>query len=323
MTENTPSLSFTIAAEHASLRLDQALAKQCPQFSRARLQEWIRAGRVLVDGAPCGQRDRTRPGQTIAIDAAPTPRKENWQGEDIPLRVLHEDEDIIVLDKPPGLVTHPGAGNPHATLANALLFHCPQLRHIPRAGIVQRLDKDTSGILVVAKSLPAHTRLARDLQAHRIKREYRALALGEMTGGGVVKQPIARHPTRRVRMAVAENGKPAVTRYRLLGRYPGVTELRVSLETGRTHQIRVHLSHIRHPLIGDPIYGGRNRPPKNCPPALRERLRDFPRQALHAESLTLRHPTQGDARHWQTPPPADYLDLLQAIRATAATTAAG
>ncbi|MGI9228977.1 MAG: 23S rRNA pseudouridine(1911/1915/1917) synthase RluD [Gammaproteobacteria bacterium] len=311
-------ISLIITDEYAALRLDQAVAKMCPQFSRSRLQDWIKSGCVLVDGVPARQRDITKSGQVVNINAVPEIHNEDWLAEDIPLHIIHEDEHIIVLDKPAGIVVHPGAGNPNATLVNALLFHCTELQHIPRAGIVQRLDKDTSGIMIVAKSPAAHTQLVRDLQEHRVKREYRALVHGELTSGGTVDKAIGRHPSQRTKMAVTEGGKPAITHYRLLGRYNGITELRVTLETGRTHQIRVHLAYIKHPVIGDPVYSGRNRLPKNISPALRDSLQGFRRQALHAEALTLQHPLTSATMHWQAPPPADYLELLQQIQSNTA-----
>lgn len=306
-------ISLTITDEFSELRLDQALAKLCPQFSRSRLQEWIKSGHVLVDGHPARQRDITKTGQTLELIPLLETQNDDWTAEDIPLEIIYEDEHIIVLNKPAGLVVHPGAGNPDSTLVNALLFYCEELRQIPRAGIVQRLDKDTSGIMIIAKSLPAHTNLVKDLQERNIKRQYRTLVHGELTSGGSIDKPIGRHSSHRTKMAVTETGKPAITHYRILNKYKGITELQVNLETGRTHQIRVHMAHIKHPVIGDPVYTNRNQLPKHVSAQLRNTIQTFQRQALHAEALTLNHPVSGTEQHWQVQPPADYQHLLEVI----------
>ncbi len=307
-------MSFTITAECSGLRLDQALAKLCPQFSRARLQAWIKSGHVQVNGHPARQRDRTRAGQRLDLRPRPETPNASWAAENIPLDIVHEDEHILVLNKPAGLIVHPGAGHPDATLLNALLYHCDALRQLPRAGIIQRLDKDTSGIMIIAKSSLAHTRLVKDMQQRKIRRQYRALVHGEPISGGRIAHPIGRDPTQRLKMAVIPGGKPAVTHYRLAGRYNGITELQVNLETGRTHQIRVHLAYIKHPVIGDPVYAHRNPLPKKISAELRQGIQGFTRQALHAEVLGVTHPLTGVRQHWQVPAPADYQHLLAMIK---------
>ena len=224
-----------------------------------------------------------------------------------------EDEAILVVNKAPGIVVHPGAGNPDRTLVNALLFYCPELARVPRAGIVQRLDKDTSGIMLVAKTPASHTRLVRDLQDRNITREYRAVVHGTLISGGSVNAPIGRHPTQRTRMAVTDRGKPATTHYRVVRKFPACTDTRVRLETGRTHQIRVHMAHLGHPIIGDPVYGGRKRFAKNVSATFREALAAFPRQALHARRLELRHPATGELLELEAPLAADMAELLDII----------
>ncbi len=295
-------------------RLDQALAELCPQHSRSRLQQWIRSGNITVNNLLAKQRDVVHGGEDVAIRAVSDTTGERWLGEDIPLNILYADDDIVVLNKPPGLVVHPGAGNPQHTLLNALLFRFPELALIPRAGIVQRLDKDTSGIMVIARSLTAHTRLVSDLQKREMTREYAAIVAGVMTAGGRVDAPIGRHRVQRKRMAVVETGKPAITHYRVIERFDAHTHIRLQLESGRTHQIRVHMAHIRHPVTGDPVYGGRHRFPKNAGPALLQALQTFPRQALHASRLALRHPASGEAVGWDAPLPDDMQALLHLLR---------
>ena len=244
-----------------------------------------------------------------------------WKGEIvqempcIPLNIVYEDDDIIVINKPKDLVVHPGAGNPDGTVLNALLYHYPPIAEVPRAGIVHRLDKDTTGLMVVAKTIPAQTKLVRDLQKRKITREYEAVASGIMTKGGTVDQPMARHATKRTLMAVHPMGKPAVTHYRIMENFRNYTRLRLRLETGRTHQIRVHMAHIAHPLLGDQTYGGRPRPPKNASEAFTEVLRNFKRQALHAVMLRLAHPITGEMMEWYAPLPDDFVELLHALKA--------
>ena len=301
----------------AGLRLDQALAAAWPEFSRGRLQQWIEAGQVRVDGAARRCRDRVWGNEAVCLDAelvavgcdAPQP---------IPLAIVYEDESLLVIDKPPGLVVHPAAGNPDGTLLNALLHHAPALAALPRAGIVHRLDKETSGLLVVAKTLQAHCSLVAQLKERTVHREYRALVVGDLVSGGSVAAPIGRHPTQRTRMAVVANGRPSLTRYRVLERYPGHCLLGVELATGRTHQIRVHLAHVHHPLVGDPVYGGRPRPPKGCAPDLSAAIQGFPRQALHAIRLGLEHPEGGRSMAWEVPMATDLEVLLGLFRREAA-----
>ncbi len=297
----------------AGCRLDQALAALLPEFSRSRLQQWIESGQVLVNDAPRRCRDRVWNGDAIRINA-PLRLNDDCAAQAIPLDLVYEDAHLLVINKPAGLVVHPAAGNPDGTLQNALLHHAPELAAIPRAGIVHRLDKDTTGLLVVARTLSAHQSLVAQLQAREVHREYRALAVGELVAGGRIEAPVGRHPTQRTRMAVVARGRPAVTHYRVLERYAGHTLLAVELETGRTHQIRVHLTHSHHPLVGDRTYGGRPRPPRGADPALVAALQGFPRQALHAIRLGLNHPATGEPMVWEVPMAADLDDLLALFR---------
>lgn len=303
-------ISLTVPQEMAGKRLDQALAQLCPQHSRSRLQSWIRSKAVTVNGKNLRQRDSLQGGEKIEIQAEYESQTQTWQSEDIPIDIIFEDEHIIVLNKPPGLVVHPGAGNPEHTLLNALLYHCPALEQLPRAGIIQRLDKDTSGIMVVTKTLPAHTWLVDQLQKRLIKREYQAIVSGVITAGGTVDAPIGRHRLKRKQMAIIESGKAAVTHYRILKKYSGFTHVLLQLESGRTHQIRVHMAHIKYPIVGDPVYGGRKRIPKNTPENLRVRITTFPRQALHACALTLAHPESKQALSWDVPLAEDIQALI-------------
>jgi 23S rRNA pseudouridine1911/1915/1917 synthase len=293
---------LTVPAACAGLRLDQALAHLFPEYSRSRLARWVRAGQVKIDGRAAAPRHKVGGGE--AIELAPLPQEETLadRGEDIPLDRVHEDDALLVVNKPAGLVVHPGSGNRRGTLLNALLHHAPTLVGVPRAGIVHRLDKDTSGLLVVAKTLSAQTDLARQLQARSMKREYLAVVHGRPSRDGRVEAPIGRHPVNRTRMAVTARGRPAATHFQVLERYANAALLRCRLETGRTHQIRVHLSSLGHPLIGDATYGKRN---SGIP---------FPRQALHAERLALLHPATGKAMSWQVDPPADMQELIARLR---------
>lgn len=308
-------LTAMVPDEMFGRRLDQALAELFDDYSRGRLQEWIRQGAVEVDDeVRTKPKEKLRGGERIAIRVEER-EQVAFLPQPIPLDILFEDASIIVINKPAGLVTHPAAGNPDGTLQNALLHHDPDLAKVPRAGIVHRLDKDTSGVLVVARTLAAHHALVAALQARTIKREYLAMAQGVITAGGSVDQPIGRHPVHRTRMAVVHNGKPAITHYRVLERLPGHTWLQVNLETGRTHQIRVHMAWLRHPLAGDPVYGGRLRIPAEASHGFAEGLRAFRRQALHAHRLGLIHPRSGEAMEFSAPLAEDLQTLLEAARA--------
>jgi len=292
------------------LRLDQALVRLLPQYSRSRLQEWIGQGLVTVNGSPATVKQKVWGGERLSVSPQIHPSEQTSQAEDIPLDIVYEDDAIIVIDKPVGLVVHPGSGNWQGTLLNALLHHAPQLKEVPRAGIVHRLDKDTSGLMVVAKTLVAQTALVRQMQSRSVKREYLALVWGELDYGGVINVPIGRHPSQRVKMAVLEGGKEAVTHYSIEESFPGCTLVRCRLETGRTHQIRVHMTHLGHPLIGDSVY---QRGVQKCALQLRELLNGFPRQALHATKLALDHPLTGQRMEWDSLLPEDMADLLDKI----------
>ena len=301
-----------LPAGFAGKRLDQVLAQLLPQYSRTRIQRWIDAGAVRINGLAPRARDVVVGGESVAVEA----RLEDETAvaaEALPLAIVHQDASIIVIDKPPGLVVHPGAGNREHTLQNALLAHDPGLRRVPRAGLVHRIDKDTSGLLVVARTLQAQTALVAALAAHEVEREYLALCTGVMTGGGTVDEPIGRHRTQRTKMAVRSDGRRAVTHYRVEKRYRAHTLARVRLETGRTHQIRVHLAHAGYPIVGDPVYGGRRRLPAGATPGLRAALEAFRRQALHAARLSFVHPKSGKSVSFETPLPADFANLLGAL----------
>ncbi|HEX4389816.1 MAG TPA: 23S rRNA pseudouridine(1911/1915/1917) synthase RluD [Steroidobacteraceae bacterium] len=303
------SHALRLPPEAAGLRLDQALARQLPQYSRARLKAWIEAGAVELDGHRLKAKDRVLGGEAVRIEAH-LPPAGVAQAEALPLDVVFEDRALIVINKPAGMVVHPGAGNARHTLQNALLGLDPKLALLPRGGLVHRLDKDTSGLLLVARTLEAHTALVAALAARQIRREYLALCTGVMTGGGTIDEPIGRHRSVRTRMAVRADGRPAVTHYRVLERFPAHTLVRVTLETGRTHQIRVHLAHAGYPVVGDPVYGGRRRLPAGATAQLREALAAFSRQALHAARLELAHPTSGRALAFEAAPPADLAALI-------------
>ena len=305
-----------IPAELAGHRLDQALAELFSEFSRSKLQSWIKDGHVLLDGVVQDSKHKVFGGEWVELQAIIEMQTE-CAPENIPLEILYEDEELLIVNKPAGLVVHPAAGHRDGTLQNALLHHAPQLAGIARSGIVHRIDKDTSGLLMVAKTLRAHKSMVDQLQARSIDREYLALAQGYLTAGGTVDEPIGRHPTDRKRFAVRQDGKPSVTHYRIAERLPGHTLLRVKLETGRTHQIRVHLGHIRHPLLGDPVYGGRLRLVPGGSPELGKVLREFRRQALHAEKLGLQHPATGERCEWRAELPEDMLMVLNVLRQAA------
>ncbi|KKZ57657.1 23S rRNA pseudouridylate synthase [Haemophilus haemolyticus] len=309
------TLSAEVQPEQMGQRLDQTLAELFPEYSRSRLKTWIEADLVkLNDRITNIPREKVLGGEKIEITVE-VEDETRFEPENIPLNIVYEDDDIIVINKPKDLVVHPGAGNPNGTVLNALLYHYPPIAEVPRAGIVHRLDKDTTGLMVVAKTIPAQTKLVRDLQKRKITREYEAVASGIMTKGGTVDQPMARHATKRTLMAVHPMGKPAVTHYRIMENYRNYTRLRLRLETGRTHQIRVHMAHIAHPLLGDQTYGGRPRPPKNASEDFMEVLRNFKRQALHAVMLRLAHPITGEMMEWYAPLPDDFVELLNALKA--------
>ena len=313
MTE-TIHLKDHIPPAAAGRRLDQVLAELFSGYSRSRLQRWIKSGEVLLDGSQVPVRYRVMGGEEVEIRAKPEAESE-VVAQDIPLDVRFEDEHLLVLNKPAGLVVHPAAGNPDGTLQNALLFYDPQLVTLPRSGIVHRLDKDTSGLMVVARSLTAHKALVEQLQARTVHREYLALLHTVLTAGGTIDAPIGRHPRDRLRMAVVDSGKEAITHYRVRERFAAHTLVQVRLETGRTHQIRVHMAHIHCPLVGDPLYGGRLRIPRGASVALREAIGTFRRQALHAARLELIHPASGEPVGWEVDMPEDFAQLLAVLRA--------
>ncbi|HFX1063906.1 TPA: 23S rRNA pseudouridine(1911/1915/1917) synthase RluD [Pseudomonas aeruginosa] len=294
-------------------RLDQIAAQLFPEHSRSRLAGWIKDGRLTVDGAVLRPRDIVHSGAQLVLEAEQEAQGE-WLAQDIELEIVYEDEHILVIDKPAGLVVHPAAGHQDGTLLNALLYHVPDIANVPRAGIVHCLDKDTTGLMVVAKTLEAHTKLVAQLQARSVSRIYEAIVIGVITSGGTIDAPIGRHGVQRQKMAVVDAGKVAVSHYRVLERFRAHTHTRVKLETGRTHQIRVHMSHIGYPLVGDPVYGGRFRIPPVASQTLVQTLREFPRQALHARFLELDHPATGVRMKWESPLPEDFLWLLSLLR---------
>lgn len=310
---NTENIELTIPSEMAGRRLDQALAELLPDFSRARLQQWIKQGKVQVNNASLRAKDKLHGGEQVRLEAEFEPQVE-WKAESIPLDIVYEDEAILVINKPAGLVVHPGTGNPGGTLVNALLHHAPELEQVARGGIIHRLDKDTSGLLVVARTPVAQKYLVELLQARDMHREYEAITTGVLTAGGTVDAPMDRHPKVRTRMAVALNGKEAVTHYRVIERFRAHTHVRCILETGRTHQIRVHMAHIRYPLFGDPVYGGRLKLPPRADDEFVSILRNFRRQALHAARLELAHPISGEAMSWTAELPSDMQHLLEALK---------
>jgi 23S rRNA pseudouridine1911/1915/1917 synthase len=306
-------LSAQIAPESGGQRLDQVAAQLFPDHSRSRLQNWIKDGSLTMDGRTVRPRDTVYGGEKLELDAERVMQGE-WKAEAIALNIVYEDHALMVINKPAGLVVHPAAGHQDGTLLNALLHHAPELAKVPRAGIVHRLDKDTTGLMVVAKTLEAQTDLVAQLQARTVTREYECVVVGVMTAGGKVDQPIARHGTNRQKMAVMAGGKQAVSHYRVISRFRAHTHVKVKLETGRTHQIRVHMSYIHFPLIGDQTYGARMRIPPGATPALIKMLREFPRQALHARRLELMHPDDGRVLKWEAPLPADMVELIGLLR---------
>ncbi len=309
MTQRAAEVPFELGGQ----RLDQIAAQLFPEHSRSRLAGWIKDGRLTVDGAVLRPRDIVHSGAQLVLEAEQEAQGE-WLAQDIELEIVYEDEHILVIDKPAGLVVHPAAGHQDGTLLNALLYHVPDIANVPRAGIVHRLDKDTTGLMVVAKTLEAHTKLVAQLQARSVSRIYEAIVIGVITSGGTIDAPIGRHGVQRQKMAVVDAGKVAVSHYRVLERFRAHTHTRVKLETGRTHQIRVHMSHIGYPLVGDPVYGGRFRIPPVASQTLVQTLREFPRQALHARFLELDHPATGVRMKWESPLPEDFLWLLSLLR---------
>jgi 23S rRNA pseudouridine1911/1915/1917 synthase len=310
---NAQTTIRTIPDDLAGQRLDRALAALFPEYSRSRLKAWLLDGALLVDGGSPKPREPVIGGETVALQVAPEVQVAA-EPEPIAIDIEYEDESLLVINKPAGLVVHPGAGNASGTLMNGLLHHAPELAELPRAGIIHRLDKDTSGLLLIARTLPAHTALVRLLADRDIARHYLAVCGGVLTGGGRIDEPIGRHRVDRKRMCVRDDGKPAVTHYTVLERFAAHTYISVKLETGRTHQIRVHFAHRRHALVGDPVYGGRLALPKGASEHLIETLRAFRRQALHAAKLEFVHPASGEIVSFEAELPDDFAALLDALR---------
>ena len=314
MTEAESSLNATVPLELAGRRFDQALAELFPDYSRSRLTAWIKSGAALLDGVAAAPRQIVHGGEAVVLRVQ-LEREIGAEPEAIAIDIVHEDADVIVVNKPAGLVVHPGAGNPAGTLQNALLHHDPKLAEIPRGGIVHRLDKDTSGLMVVARSMRAHTSLVEQLSARDVHRQYAAIAYGAMVAGGKIDAPLGRHPHDRLKQAVREDGRDAITHYRVRERFRTMTLVECRLETGRTHQIRVHMAHVKHPLVGDTQYGGLLKLPKGASDELVAALRGFRRQALHAERLEFIHPKTGKTVAFEAALPADMAALLAALRA--------
>lgn len=302
-----------VTLEQAGWRFDRAAAALFPEYSRSRLQTWIAGGNVLLDGEVAPAREIVDIGRMLSIDVEVEVETTD-QPEAMDLDIVFEDEYFLIVNKQAGLVVHPGAGNANGTLVNGLLHHAPQTERLPRAGLVHRIDKDTTGLLVVAKTIETHTALVDALQKREISREYEAIVRGQFVSGGTIDEPISRDPRDRTKMKISVGGRESLTRYRILERFRDHTRLRLKLETGRTHQIRVHMAWIRHPLVGDPVYGGRMALPKGLGDDARAAMRDFRRQALHARKLGLVHPVTGESLSWQVPPPADMQLLIMALR---------
>lgn len=306
------SLSATVPNTLAGSRLDQIAAQLFPDYSRSRLQTWIKEGSLLVNNQPLRSRDRLSEGDLLEINTQ-MPTNDQWTAEELPIEIVYEDDDLVIINKAAGVVVHPAAGNREGTLLNGLLSKIPQLEELPRAGIIHRLDKDTTGLLIVAKNLIAHTRLVAMLQVRDISREYQAIVQGVFTGGGRIDQPLGRHPINRKKRAVVREGKEAVTHYKIAKRFRCHTLVDVKLETGRTHQIRVHMASIKSPIVGDPLYGGRLQLPRACHENLAKQLQQFKRQALHAKRLAFNHPITEKPLEFQAPLPNDMLLLLEAL----------
>lgn len=307
---------LTVPRELHSQRIDSVLAQLLPEYSRSQISTWIKNGAVTVNQKTCKPKDKTLGGDSIAIDVDFTAvdSQLNWcQAENIPLNIVYEDDEVLVINKPAGLVVHPGAGNKEHTLVNALLYHAPALEHLPRAGIIHRLDKDTTGLLIVAKTLIAHTALIRQMQERDIQRQYLALVQGHVISGGTIDTGFGRHPRNRLKMSVSGQGRQAVTHYYLNKQYQDYTLLDVQLMTGRTHQIRVHMAHINHAVVGDQLYCGRMRLPPNASDSLRTVLQQFKRQALHACSIAFTHPITAAELTFDAPLPDDFRLLLEAL----------
>ena len=309
----TEIFEAVIPDEWAGERVDQALAKLFSDYSRSRLQAWLKDGQILINGQVKRAKDKVLGGEQVKLQVILS--SENaWEAEAIPLNIVYEDEQLLIINKPANMVVHPAAGNFSGTMLNALLHHAPELEAIPRAGIVHRLDKETSGLLVVARTLTAQKLLVEQLQARSFLREYDAIVTGLIIAGSTINEPIGRHPVNRKKMAVNEKGKPAITHYRVSERFRSFTKLIVKLETGRTHQIRVHMAHIGHPLLGDPVYGGRFQLPARCDDTFEQVLRKFRRQALHARHLGLIHPATNEFIEWDVEMPQDMITLQDALR---------
>lgn len=317
MTPEFQQIELEIPPELAGERLDSALAKLLPEHSRTRIKGWIESGAVTIGRALCKPRDLVEAGFRVSVQVTRDAPRVAVMPEKIDLRIVHEDQDILVIDKPAGLVVHPGAGNPVHTLQNALLGFDPSLESLPRAGLIHRLDKDTSGLLVVARSPEAQTSLSRQLEARTMAREYLTVCVGVMVSGGTIDAPIGRNRSDRLKMAIRGSGRPAVTHYRVIDRFRAHTYLSVQLETGRTHQIRVHLSHLKYPIVGDPVYGGRFGKPKGASHELLDVLSGFKRQALHAATLGFDHPRTGKRLTLHSKVPKDFEQLLRALRVDA------
>ncbi len=328
MSSDSPKeMNFEVPDAYAGKRIDQVLAHCLPDYSRSRLQQWLKAGFIHVAGRVPKPKEKVYGGERIVVQlgaALEDQVQELWEAQPIGLSIVHEDDSLIVINKPAGLVVHPGAGNSDGTLVNALLHHAPELSKLPRAGIIHRIDKETTGILVVARSHAAHHQLTMQLQAREFNREYQAIVGGVMTAGGKIDAPIGRHPVQRIKMAVlsgadSAKAKEAITHYRVEKKFRAHTLINVKLETGRTHQIRVHMSHIKHPVLGDPVYAGRLRIPPKASEEFLDGIRQFKRQALHAKTLGFIHPETEEYQEWSVALPQDMQDIIALLEEDLAT----